>query len=336
MQALMEKLYQQTDLNQAEVFEQFSQVIQGKMSDIDLTALLVALKIKGEKPQEVAGAAQALRQEATPFTKPEYITADSCGTGGSGKHTLNISTLVAFIAAVAGLKMVKHGNRSISSQCGSADVLERVGVKIDMSPQLAKQCLDELDVTFLFAPQYHTGVKHVMPVRNALKTRTIFNLLGPLINPAQPEIQLMGVYSPEHCYTAAESLRLSGCKRAMVVHSCGCDEITLAGKTHVAQLKDNKITLLELSPEDFGLNTVPLDAMIGRSPQQNTEEFCQLLQGQSSGAIIDIVAANAGALLYLAEISDTLIAGVKKAKTIISSGDAYHKLLALKALSQSS
>ena len=190
--------------------------------------------------------------------------------------------------------MVKHGNRSVSSQCGSADVLEKLGANINMSSKIARSCLDETGVTFLFAPKYHTGIKHVMPVRNSLKTRTIFNLLGPLINPAQPEFQLMGVYSPDHCFTAAETLRLSGCKNAMVVHSCGCDEITLSGVTHVAHLKDGEIEIYDLVPEDFGLPEGDLSELIGGSPDQNARQFKAVLQGKASTPVNNIVAANAG------------------------------------------
>lgn len=334
MHQLQEKLYRGEDLSQQEAFSSFGQFIKGTVDPISITAFLVALKIKGEKPEEVAGAAQALREEANPFSQPEYDTADSCGTGGSGKHTLNISTLVAFVASVAGLQMVKHGNRSISSQCGSADVLEKLGVNIEMSPQVARNCLDKIGVTFLFAPLYHSGVKHVMPIRNTLKTRTIFNLLGPLINPANPQNQLMGVYAEEHCFTAAESLRLSGCKNAMVVYSCGCDEITLAGKTHVAHLKNGKIKEYDLVAEDFGLPEVALEELVGGAPAENAAAFVSLLQGKSSNAITNIIAANAGALFFLSGITNSLKLGVKTAKEIIVSGKAYTKLIDLIELSQ--
>lgn len=326
MKDLQEKLFKQKDLTQQESFEIFNQFVTGEQDPINIAAILTALKIKGESSQEVAGAAQALAKNASHFDKPNYAVADSCGTGGSGKHTLNISTLVAIIAATKGLKMVKHGNRSISSKCGSADVLEQLGVKVDMSAQTARHCLDKTGVTFLFAPLYHSGIRHVMPVRNALKTRTIFNLLGPLINPAQPEFQLMGVYAPEYCLAAAESLRLSGCKSAMVVHSCGCDEITLAGTTQVAELKNGKITQYELTPEDFGLSYVPMKALSGGSSEENAEQFKQVTQGKADNGVVDTVAANAGALFYISGHSDSLKSGVESAKAIIQSGDAYQKL----------
>jgi anthranilate phosphoribosyltransferase len=334
MHNINEKLFKGKNLTQAESFESFSQIIKGNEDPVNITALLVALKIKGEHPNEVSGAAKALRQEANRFDKPNYYVADSCGTGGSGKHTLNISTLVAFIAAVKGMKMVKHGNRSVSSQCGSADVLEKLGVNITMSSKVARDCLDKLGVTFLFAPNYHTGIKHVMPVRNHLKTRTIFNLLGPLINPAQPEYQLMGVYAPEHCFTAAETLRLSGCKNAMVVHSCGCDEITLSGTTHVAHLKNGEIEVYDLTPENFGLTKCDLSELIGGTPEENAVQFKKVLQGKASTSVNTIIAANAGALFYLSGFSLSLKQGVLDALEIIESGHAFEKLLALVENSQ--
>ncbi|WP_196140480.1 anthranilate phosphoribosyltransferase [Aliikangiella sp. G2MR2-5] len=335
MNNLLNKVFQKESLSENESFELFKQFVKGEQDNINITAFLVALKMKGETPEEVCGAARALASEAGDFEKPDYAIADSCGTGGSGKHTLNISTLVSFIAAAGGLSVAKHGNRSVSSKCGSADVLSQLGVKIDMTPHTARQCLDQTGVSFLFAPLYHSGVKHVMPVRNALKTRTIFNLLGPLINPAKPEFQLMGVYSPEYCYAAAESLRLSGCKAAMVVNSAGCDEITLAAPTRAAILKDGKISEVTFTHADFGLPQVPLGALLGGSPQENASQFVSLLQGKSEMPIIDTVAANAGALFYICGKASSLAEGVEQAKSIISQGLGFEKLLALKELSQS-
>lgn len=335
MNTLQQKIFDKQNLTQPESYQVFNEFLSGEKNDVAIAAFLVALKMKGETPAEVAGAAQALRQKANSFAKPQYAIADSCGTGGSGKHTLNISTLVSFIAAANGMKMVKHGNRSISSKCGSADVLEQLGVKIDVAPDVARQCLDQIGVSFLFAPQYHPAVKHVMPVRNQLKTRTIFNLLGPLINPANPEYQLMGVYSADYCFAAAESLRLSGCKAAMIVHSEGCDEITLAGPTLVAELKNGEINEYQLLPEDFGLNKVSLDALFGGSPEENAAKFVEVLKGKAESEIIDTVAANTGALFYIAGKSPSLKQGVQDAKRIIHSATAFEKLLSLAEVSQS-
>ena len=331
---LLEKLYQQQNLSQAECFEVFNQFFCGETDPALISAVLVALKIKGETAQEIAGAAQALAKNADFFDKPDYSTVDSCGTGGSGKHVINISTLVALLAASAGIKITKHGNRSVSSQCGSADVLEQLGVNINMDAGIARRCLDECGVTFLFAPNYHSGIRHVMPVRSALKTRTIFNRLGPLINPARPNIQLMGVYASEHCLAAAETLKLSGCQSAMVVHSCGCDEITLAGKTQVAELRNGNISEYELSPEDFGLGRYPLESLVGGNSETNAQHFIEVLQGKSTPAITETVAANAGALFYISGHSDSIKSGVKEALSIIQSGKAIETLQKLVAVSQ--
>lgn len=331
MSNLLKKLFKGHHLGQDEAFSLFNEFVQGQVDPVLISAFLTALKIKGETPEEIAGAAKALRENTSYFNRPDYATADSCGTGGSGKHTLNISTLVSFIASVKGLKMVKHGNRSISSQCGSADVLEQLGVKIDMSAAVARKCLDKVGISFLFAPLYHQGVKHVMPVRNQLKTRTIFNLLGPLINPANPEYQLMGIYSPEYCYSAAQSLKLSGCKSAMVVHSCGCDEITLAGETHVAHLNDGEIQEYQLSPADFGFDTLPLDVLVGGTPEENAQTFTDVLAGRASKAINQTVAVNAAALFYLSGHSDNLKLATEEALAIIESGQAIEKLEQLKS-----
>lgn len=334
MKLLQEKIFARQDLSQAETTAIFKKLISGKESQLSIASTLIGLKVKGESPSEVAGAAQALRANASFFDKPDYSIADSCGTGGSGKHTVNISTLVSFIAAVKGMKMVKHGNRSISSKCGSADVLEQLGVNINMSPKIARQCLDEIGVSFLFAPLYHPTVKNVMPVRNALATRTIFNLLGPLINPANPEYQLMGVYSADYCYAAAESLRLSGCKAAMVVHSCGCDEITLAGNTHVAELKNGEIFEYDMTADNFGLTSIPLSELVGGSAKDNADIFKKVLQGKASSAIQNTVAVNAGALFYLSGFSQSIKLGVEESLNIIQQGEAFEKLQQLVALSQ--
>jgi len=333
MKNILDKLYQSKDLTQRESTLLFDAVIQGKMSNIELTSLLIALKMKGEHPDEIAGAALALRKNANKFPVTPYSTADSCGTGGSGLNTVNISTMVAILLAEFGLPMVKHGNRSVSSKCGSADVLESLGVKIDMSAQQAKSCLDKTNFCFLFAPSYHPGVKHVMPVRKQLQTRTIFNLLGPLINPAQPEFQLMGVYLEELCLPVAQTLKLSGCQSAMVVHSSGYDEITLHSPTKIVELKDDQINQYHISNQDFDLPSCSPPDIEGNDPKYNTEIFIDTLKGRldtsKKAAIANTVAANAGALLKISGHASTLAGGAKKALELILSGDSYTRLEAI-------
>ncbi|MBV1910781.1 MAG: anthranilate phosphoribosyltransferase [Kangiellaceae bacterium] len=331
MNSIQQKLFENKHLTQSEAAEIFTLLIQGELSEIEMTSLLVSLKMKSEQPEEIAGAAQALRQNAISFVATEYATADSCGTGGSGMNTVNISTMVAFVLAELGLPMVKHGNRSISSKCGSADVLENLGVKIDMQPTDARKCLDETNFCFLFAPLYHPGVGNVMPIRNQLKTRTIFNMLGPLINPASPVYQLMGSYSPNLCYPAAQTLNISGCKAAMVVHSNGYDEITLHSPTQVVELSEGKLHSYSLDHTNFNLpKTRELD-IGGGTPELNAKLFVDVLKGDVKAnkqqSIANTVAANAGALLKISHKAEDLIDGTNQALGIIKSGKAFQRLL---------
>jgi len=343
MQNLLDKLYQQTDLTQAESESIFGQLIHGKLTEAQMAALLISLKIKGEQAAEIAGAVQALKKASKAFDNPfktsSKLLADSCGTGGSGKHTLNISTLVALLLASMGIPMVKHGNRSISSKCGSADLLEQLGVKIDMNSQQAQECLAKTNFCFLFAPAFHPGVRHVMPVRNQLATRTIFNLIGPLINPASPSIQLMGVYAPELCHLAAETLRLSGCQSAMVVHSEGYDEITLHAETQVVEVKDNSLLEYSLTHKDFGFAASEAQDIGGNDPQSNAEISLSLLKGELDSnkkiAVANSIAANAAALLYLSDKSLSLQQASQKALAALTSGAAYQTLIRVVDYSQS-
>jgi len=335
---LLQKIYAKRDLTQSEATQIFDQLIKGELSQIEMTALLVSLKMKGEQPQEIAGAAQALRANANYFPTTDYATADSCGTGGSGMNTVNISTMVAFVLAEFGVPMVKHGNRSISSKCGSADVLEQLGVKIDMSAEQAKACLDKTNFCFLFAPNYHPGVGNVMPVRNQLQTRTIFNSLGPLINPASPEYQLMGVYSAELCLPAAQSLQLSGCQSAMIVHSEGYDEITLHSPTKVVELRDDVIKRYLLSHRDFDLAACDESDIKGSDPISNKTVFEKVLKGQLENdklkAIANTVAANSAALLKVCGKVDDLEIGAQNALNIMNSGLAHKRLESVVQYSQ--
>lgn len=330
MSESQQKLFDKQDLSQQESKQLFDQLITGKLSDVEMTSLLVSLKMKGEQPAEIAGAAQALRENAVAFADSDYPTADSCGTGGSGMNTVNISTMVAFVLAEMGLHMVKHGNRSISSKCGSADVLESLGVTIDMPADEAKRCLDATRFCFLFAPLYHPGVGNVMPIRNQLKTRTIFNSLGPLINPAAPEYQLMGTYSEALCLPAAESLKLSGCRNAMIVHSNGYDEITLHSPTKVVELNGYKIDSYQLEASDFGLTQCLEADIAGSTPEVNAQIFTDVLRGNIHTkkliSISNTVAANSAALLKVAGMQTDLIEATQAALAVIKSGAAFTRL----------
>jgi anthranilate phosphoribosyltransferase len=330
MNELQQKLYDGIDLSQQETQQVFEELLKGQIDDIDIVSLLVSLKMKGEQPAEIAGAAAALKSQCRAFDIPDYLTADSCGTGGSGQNTVNVSTMTALLLAEMGLPMVKHGNRSISSKCGSADVLESVGVKIDMDAKTARRCLDQTNFCFFFAPYYHPGVKHVMPIRNQLKTRTIFNGLGPLVNPASPQIQLMGVYQEDLCQVSAKTLQLSGCKAAMIVHSNGYDEITLHSPTHVAELINGEISEYQLTHRDFGLPACEEQAIKGDTPERNAAILLDIIKGNSSQqklqAITNTVAANAAALLKLSGKADSLEQGAQLALSTLRSGKVYQRL----------
>ena len=300
----------------------FSHVVKGDMSDVAITSLLVAMKVRGETPAEIAGAAHALRLHSEEFSRPSYQYADCCGTGGDGTSTINISTIVAFVSAAAGLPVAKHGNRSVSSKCGSADVLEASGIALDLEADAARTALDENGFCFLFAPHFHKGVRHVMPVRNELATRTVFNLLGPLINPARPPVQLMGVYDPALCNPAAQTLNLLGVERAIVVHGSGLDEVAVHGPTRASIVINGDVRDLTLTPEDFGLKIYDMSAITGGEVDENLVIMRRILDGKGTDAQNAYVAANAGALLHVAGLVSSFRDGAELAVELLKNGRA--------------
>jgi anthranilate phosphoribosyltransferase len=314
------------NLDRAEAFTVFRRIVRGELVEVEIAAILAALKVRGETPAEIAGAAQAMREAAVPFPMPDYAYADTCGTGGDGVGSLNISTAAAFVAAELGIPVAKHGNRSVSSRCGSADVLEMLGVKLDVSPEVSRRCLDEAGVCFLLAPHYHPGVRHAMPVRKALATRTMFNLLGPLANPARPAWQLMGVYDPKLVAPLAETLGLLGCKAALVVHGSGHDELALHGSSTVARWQDGRLDTLVITPEAAGVAPAGPDALQGGDPAENAAWLRALLEGSGTLAQVDAVALNAGALAWVAGAGRTLPEAVARARGVIRSGAAARRL----------
>lgn len=325
MQPIIDKLFSQVSLSQEEAHTLFSQIIQGEMAPILMAAMLTALKLKGETPEEISGAVQALLDNATPFPRPDYDFADIVGTGGDGANTFNISTTAAFVAAACGVKVAKHGNRGVSSKSGSSDLLDAFGIDLAMTPQATREALDELGVAFLFAPQYHGGVRHAMPVRQTLKTRTIFNILGPLINPARPNIELMGVYDPDLIQPIAQTMLKMGMKRAAVVHGSGLDEVAIHGPTLVAEIQDQTVTEYLLTPEDFGLKTYPLSAIQGGTPEENRQLIENLLTGKGTEAQMAAVAVNVALLLRLFGRED-LKANAQQAIDIMKSGQAFQRV----------
>lgn len=312
----------------------FGALSRGEMGDIDIAALLVALKMRGETADQMAGAAQALRDAALPFQRPDYVFADVVGTGGDGARTINISTAVSFVAAAAGLPVAKHGNRSVSSRCGAADLLEMFGVHLEMSPAVARRALDEAGVTYLHAPHYHAGIRHAMPARKALGTRTLFNLLGPLLNPAAPPVMLVGVYDSTLCRVVAQALGLLGVRRALVVHGLGLDEIALHGATQAVELEGGALHERHYRPADFGVREFPLAAIVGGEPQDNARAIRAVLQGRGDEAHAAAVAVNAGALLMLAGMAGDMVQGYALARETIASGAAFERVEHLARISQ--
>lgn len=322
MQTIINKLYEQQGLTQAESQQLFDQIIRGEMDPVLMAAVLTALKIKGETPDEIAGAAKALLANANPFPRPDYDFADIVDAIGDGSNTINISTTAAFVAAACGVKVAKHGNRGVSSKSGSSDLLSSFGINLAMSAQDSRQALDDLGVAFLFAPQYHGGVRHAMPVRQTMKTRTIFNILGPLINPARPNIELMGVYSKDLVRPIAQTMLQMGLKRAAVVHGSGLDEVAIHGETQVAEIRQGELIEYTLTPEDFGVSRYPLDAIRGGEPEENRAIITQILTGNGTAAQMAAVAVNVALLLRLFGQED-LKANTQQAIAVMKSGQAY-------------
>jgi anthranilate phosphoribosyltransferase len=294
------RLLEGGDLDQADARALFSRIVEGSLSEPLMAAAFVALRVKGETAAELIGAAEALRAAARPFPAPAYLFADSCGTGGDFSGSINVSTAAAFVAAACGLPVVKHGNRSFTSRCGSADVLAALGARLDLSALESREILDRTGFCFLLAPLYHPGIAHAGPVRRALKVRTIMNLLGPCLNPARPRVQLLGVADPRLLRPIAETLRALRVERALVVHGSGLDEVALHGFTKAVSLVDGRLRELEITPEQGGLDRMPLESIAGGSPDENAARLVDLLSGVGGPADIAVVALNAGALLMAA------------------------------------
>ncbi len=300
----------------------FERLVVGKLEPAEIAGMLIALRMKGETAEEMIGAARALSAAATPFDRPDYPFADCCGTGGDGSGMINVSTATAFVAAAAGLPIAKHGNRSVSSQCGSADVIEALGGRLDVAPADARQILDETGFCFLFAPAYHPGMKHAALVRRQLSVRTVMNLLGPCINPARPPVQLLGVADAKMLRRVATTLAAMGVREALVVHGGGVDEVALHAETRALKLADGEMEEILITPEEAGLTRAPLGVVTGGGPVENAARLRALLDGAGGQSERDIVALNAGALLMTAGKATTLKEGVSLAAETLASGAA--------------
>lgn len=300
----------------------FERLVLGRLEPAEIAGMLIALRMKGETAEEMIGAAHALSAAALPFNRPDYLFADCCGTGGDGSGLINVSTATAFVAAAAGLPIAKHGNRSVSSRCGSADVLEALGARIELAPDTARSLLDETGFCFLFAPAYHPGMKHASLVRRQLSVRTVMNLLGPCINPARPPVQLLGVADPKMLRRIAQTLDAVGVTEALVVHGAGLDEVALHGETRAIRLSRGELTEIEISPEDAGLERAPLNVVTGGDVNENAVRLRNLLDGNGAKAESDIVILNTAVLLYTAGKAATLVEAASIGRDALLSGQS--------------
>lgn len=315
------------DLSTAQSTEVFSTIMNGEATDAQIAAFIVALRMKGESPEEITGAVSVMREKATPvLPENREFLVDTCGTGGDGTNTFNISTAAALVAAGAGATVAKHGNRSVSSKCGSADVLEALGVSITLSPEAMKTCLDTTGIAFLFAPSLHKAMKYAIGPRKEIAVRTIFNVLGPLTNPARAPCQLLGVFSEKLTETMAMVLNNMGSRRAFIVYGMdSLDEISIAGETKVSEVIGGKVKTYTITPEEFGIKRVPLSAIVGGSPSDNAEIIRAILAAQK-GPCRDVVVLNAAFALAAAGRATTPKQGIALAEQSIDSGAALKKL----------
>jgi len=321
------------ELSEEEMMGAMTEIMDGKVGDTQLAAFLTALQFKNVTVSEIVGAARVMRDKAEKVNAKDSV--DTCGTGGDGADTFNISTTVAFVVAGAGVRVAKHGNRAVSSKSGSADVLKYLGVNIDASLPTVERCIEEVGIGFLFAPLMHKAMKHAAAVRKELGFRTIFNLLGPLTNPANAHAQVLGVFDSKWVTPLAEVLRELGSRHALVVHGFdGLDEITLTGETQIAELKNGKVNNFSFDPKEFGYSLCSVADLKGAEPETNAEIMREILNG-SSGPKTDIVVLNAAAAIYVGGKADSIEKGILVAKNSIESGAALKKLEELCRVSNS-
>ncbi|WP_062307217.1 anthranilate phosphoribosyltransferase [Polynucleobacter sinensis] len=326
-QQALQRCIEHRELFHDEMTAMMRLIMSGEMPPALVAGLLVALRTKKETVGEIAAAAQVMREFATPVHVEDRANlVDVVGTGGDGAHTFNISTAAMFVAAAAGAKIAKHGNRSVSSKSGSADILESLGVKLTLSPEQVAQCISKVGAGFMFAPNHHPAMKNVVPIRRDLGVRTIFNILGPLTNPADAKRILMGVFHADLVGIQARVLQAMGMDHALVVYGRdGLDEISLEGPTLIGELKEGTVREYEIHPQDFGLSTAPTSSFKVANAEESKTIVLDVLN-KKSGAASDIVCLNAGAVLYVANIAPSIASGIQMAKAAISSGAALHKL----------
>lgn len=333
MQAAIRAVTEGQNLSSEQMQQAMRLIMTGQASDAQIGGFLIGLRMKGETVDEIAAAASVMRELASGVEVSGEHVVDIVGTGGDGSNTFNISTASTFVVAAAGGTVAKHGNRSVSSKSGAADLLEAAGVKLELSPEQVAQCIGEVGVGFMFAPMHHSAMKHAIGPRKEMGVRTVFNILGPLTNPAGAPNQLLGVYSEALVEPLAQVLQKLGSNHVLVVRSDdGMDEISIGAPTRVAELKNGTIDTFTIQPEDFGLERTDISALAVENAQQSLEVVNSVLAGKP-GPARDIVLLNAGAAIYAADLVDTLAAGVKRAAEVIDSGEAMKKLEALVAVS---
>jgi len=334
MQSAIRAVTEKQNLTSDEMIAVMRLIMTGAATQAQMGGFLIGLRMKGETVDEITAAAKVMRELATPVNVTGDHLVDTCGTGGDGASTFNISTAAAFVVATAGGKVAKHGNRSISSKSGSADVLEAAGVNLAISADQVVQCIDELGVGFMFAPQHHGAMKHAIGPRREMGVRTLFNLLGPLTNPAATPQQVMGVFDKQWVEPLAEVLHRLGSQHVLVVHADdGMDEISISSATSVAELKNGKVSCYSISPEDFSISRADSAQLAVADAEQSLDVVNRVLEGEA-GAASDIVALNAGAAIYAADLVSSLAEGVKTAQDILASGAAKKKLESLVELTQ--
>ena len=332
IQNAIAKLVERKNLQMHEAEEVMNEIMEGKATDAQIGAFLVALRMKGETIDEITACAKVMRSKASQIKPKSEMVVDTCGTGGDKSGTFNISTAAAFVVSGAGIAVAKHGNKSVSSSCGSADVLKHLGVKIDLSPKDVERCIDEVGIGFMFAPLFHTAMKYAIGPRKELGIRTIFNILGPLTNPANAKAQVVGVFDPSLTAPLAEALGKLGSKHAFVVHGNGLDEITIESSTRVSEYKDGHVLSYNVSPSDFGMKLEDISDAKCNSIEENASAILEVLNGKK-GVKRNIVLLNAAFAIFAGGKAGSIKEGIKIAEQSIDSGKALEKLEKLKEFS---
>jgi anthranilate phosphoribosyltransferase len=330
----LNKIVKRENLNEEQMSQMITDIFSGNITDAQVGAMMAALATKGETFEELAGAARAMRRKALRIQTSTSTVVDTCGTGGDGAHTFNISTTTSFVVSACGVTVAKHGNRSVSSQCGSADLLEALGVKLDTAPEIVEEAVQEIGIGFLFAPLYHGAMRFAAKARKEVGLRSIFNMLGPLTNPAGANCQLLGVYAPELTEMFAHALQLLGAKRAFVVHGHdGLDEISVCAPTRISELKDGLIRTYDISPEQFFSEKAEPADLLGGNPEENAQITRNILNGEK-GPKRNVILINTAAALVAAGQAEDFKQGILMAETAIDDGSATKKMEALIKYSQ--